>query len=80
MQTKVLFSVTQSYSTLCNPMHCSLPGSSVHGIVQARILESVAISVSRGSYGRHSVQVLFVRAWLLLLVTVTMRARTVPST
>ena len=34
---------------LCNPMNCSLPGSSVHGILQARILEWVAISFSRGS-------------------------------
>ena len=34
---------------LCNPMDCSLPGSSVHGIFQARILEWVAISYSRGS-------------------------------
>ena len=33
----------------CNPMDCSLPGSSVHGISQARILEWVAISFSRGS-------------------------------
>ena len=35
--------------TLCNPMDCSLPGSSVHGVLQARILECVAISFSRGS-------------------------------
>ena len=34
-------------STLCNPMDYSLPGSSVHGILQARILECVAISFSR---------------------------------
>ena len=33
----------------CNPMDCSLPGSSLHGIFQARILEWVAISSSRGS-------------------------------
>ena len=33
----------------CNPMDCSLPGCSVHGILQARILEWVAISLSRGS-------------------------------
>ena len=33
----------------CNPMDCSLPGSAVHGISQARILECVAISSSRGS-------------------------------
>ena len=35
--------------TLCDPMDCSPPGSSVHGILQARILEWVAISSSRGS-------------------------------
>ena len=36
-------------SILCNPMDCSPPGSSLHGILQARILEWVAISFSRGS-------------------------------
>ena len=36
----------QSCLTLCDPMDCSLPGSSVHGIPQARILEWVAISFS----------------------------------
>ena len=41
--------VTQSCPTLCYPMDCSLPGSSVHGIFQARVLEWVAISFSRGS-------------------------------
>ena len=41
--------VTQSCPTLCNPVDCSPPGSSVHGILQARILEWVAISFSRGS-------------------------------
>ena len=41
--------VAQSCPTLCNPVNCSLPGSSVHGIFQARILEWVAISFSRGS-------------------------------
>ena len=34
---------------LCDPMDCSLPGSSVHEILQARILEWVAIPISRGS-------------------------------
>ena len=34
---------------LCNPMDCNSPGSSVHGILQARILEWVAMSSSRGS-------------------------------
>ena len=41
--------VAQSCPTLCNTMDCSPLGSSVHGISQARILEWVAISFSRGS-------------------------------
>ena len=41
--------VTQSCPTLCDPMDCSPPGSSVHGILQARILEWVAIPSSRVS-------------------------------
>ena len=41
--------VTKLCLVLCNPMDCSLPGSSVHGISQTRILECVAISFSRGS-------------------------------
>ena len=39
--------VTQSCPTLCNPVNCSLPGSSIDGIFQARILEWVAIPFSR---------------------------------
>ena len=39
----------QSCPTLCDPMDCSLPSSSVHGNLQARVLEWVAISASRGS-------------------------------
>ena len=39
---------TQSCLTLCNPINFGLPGSSVHGIFQARILEWVVISFSRG--------------------------------
>ena len=41
--------LTQSCPTLCDPMDCSPPGSSLHGILQARILECIAISFSRGS-------------------------------
>ena len=41
--------VSQSCPTLCNPMDCSLLGFSVHGILQARILEWVAIPFSRRS-------------------------------
>ena len=42
--------VAQSCPTLCNHMDCILPGSSIHGISQARILEWIAISFSRGSF------------------------------
>ena len=41
--------VAQSCLTLCNPIDCSPPGSSVHGILQARILEQVAIPFPKGS-------------------------------
>ena len=41
--------VAKPYLTLCDPMDCSPPDSSVHGISQARILERVAIFFSRGS-------------------------------
>ena len=41
--------VAQLCLTLCDTMDCSLPGSSIHGIFQARVLEWVAISFSRGS-------------------------------
>ena len=41
--------VSQLCLTLCDPLDCSPRGSSVHGIFQARILEWVAISFSRGS-------------------------------
>ena len=47
----VLFKSLQSCPTLCDPMDCSPPHSSVHGILQARILEWVAMPSSRGSPG-----------------------------
>ena len=47
-ETKVS-EVTQLCPTLCDPIDCSLPGSSIHGIFQARVPEWVAISFSRGS-------------------------------
>ena len=50
--------VAQLCPTLCDPMDCSLSGSSVHGIFQARMLEWIAISFSRGpSRSRNRTQV-----------------------
>ena len=42
--------VTQSFLTLSDPMDCSLPGSSIHGIFQARVLEWGAIAFSKILY------------------------------
>ena len=44
-----VWSVAQSYATLCGPMDCHPPGSSAHGVFRAGILEYGAISYSRGS-------------------------------
>ena len=49
--------VAESYPTLCNPMDCSLPGSSLHGILQARVLEWVAISFSKRNYRKKESEV-----------------------
>ena len=50
LKSLILWSeVAQSCLTLCDPMDCSLPGSSIHSIFQTRVLEWVAISFSRGS-------------------------------
>ena len=43
-----MYMCAQSCPTLCDPMDCSPPGSSVHGVSQARILEWVAIPLSGG--------------------------------
>ena len=48
-QMTALCLVTQLCLTLCNPKDCSLPGSSLHGILQARILEWVTMPSTRGS-------------------------------
>ena len=48
IRKKVKLKVAQSCPTLCDPMDCSLSDSSVHGIFQARVLEWIAISFSRG--------------------------------
>ena len=49
LSEKLESEVAQSCLTLCNSMNCSLPGSSVHGIFQASVLDWVAIPFSRGS-------------------------------
>ena len=49
MHLVVVVKATQSCPTLCDPMDCSPSGSSIHGILQARILEWNAIPFSRGS-------------------------------
>ena len=49
MNVKVKVLVTLSCPTLCDPMNHSPPGSSVHGILQARILDWIAMPFSRGS-------------------------------
>ena len=50
MKVKSESEVAQSFSTLCNPMDCSPPGSSIHGIFQAGVLEWGAIAFSGWSY------------------------------
>ena len=49
MKVKSEREVTQSCLTLCNPMDCSPPGSSIHGVFQATVLEWVAIAFSISS-------------------------------
>ena len=54
MKVKSESEVAQSCLTLSDPMDCSLPGSSVHGIFQARVLEWGAIAFSARSSESHS--------------------------
>ena len=54
----------ESFSTLCNPMDCSLPGSSVHGIISARTVEWVAISSSRGSFQSRDLTCISCGSWI----------------
>ena len=60
----ILCVCAQSCLILCNPMDCSLPGSSVHGILQARILEWAAISYSRGSFQSWDRTHISCRSWI----------------
>ena len=61
--------VTQSCLTLCDPVDCSPPGSAVHGIFQARILELVAILFSSvSSQPRDWIWVFCIGSWVLYLL------------
>ena len=51
MKVKSESEVTQSHPTLSDPVDCSLPGSSIHGVFQARVLEWVAIAFSISKNG-----------------------------
>ena len=55
MKVKSESEIAQSCLTLCNPMDCSLPDSSVHGIFQARVLEWVAITFSISGWALHPI-------------------------
>ena len=61
MKVKSEREVTQSCPTLSNPMNCSLPGSSIHGIFQARVLEWGAIAFSDTTHNK----ILFNRVYIL---------------
>ena len=73
MKVKSESEVAQSCPTLSDPMDCSPPGSSIHGIFQARVLEWVAIAFSSGlSYNTlitHFFSVHIDQSWFLLLAT-----------
>ena len=53
IQVKSESEVSQSCPTLCDPMDCSLPGSSIHGIFQARVLDWGAIAFSKKQLEVH---------------------------
>ena len=56
MKVKSESEVAQSCPTLCDPMDCSLPGSSVHGIFQARVVDWGAIALSAAAAAAKSLQ------------------------
>ena len=52
MKVKSESEAAQSFLTLHNPLECSLPGSSIHGIFQSRVLDWVAIAFSNNNYDK----------------------------
>ena len=71
MKVKSESEVTQSCLTLCNPMDCNPPGSSIHGIFQARVLEWVAIAFSVLSVYTHIFKPWEMGTMVVLLTTTT---------
>ena len=71
----------QSCPALCDPIDCSLPGSSVHGILQAKILEWVAVPFSRGSSApRDEIGVSYISCvgcWVFFTIRTTWEAHRV---
>ena len=76
--------VAQSCPTLCHPMDCSLPGSSVYGIFQTRIMEWVAISSSKYKYTRgvqdlrHLADKVTMNHVSILFITFSLRKSQIP--
>ena len=60
MKVKIESEVAQSCPTLSNPMDCSLPGSSVHGIFQASVMEWGAIAFSNTVHGASEISLLHI--------------------
>ena len=67
MKVKSESEVAQSCLTFSDPMDCSLPGSSAHGIFQARVLEWGAIAFSERDYFRHFDTCEYLGFWVLLV-------------
>ena len=65
MKVKSESEVTQSCPTLSDPMDCSLPGSSVHGIFQARVLEWGAIAFSNIEWYHDTILLLLFSCWVV---------------
>ena len=66
--------IAQSCQTICDPMDCNPPGSSVHGILQARILECVVIPFSRRSSGPRDQTWIFYIAGIFFTILATREA------
>ena len=75
MEVKNESEVAQWCPTLSDPMDCSLPGSSVHGIFQERVLEWVAIAFSRDTWGTYNYK-LDIKDFLMEDLTVHLRIAT----